>query len=146
MSRPTTDRKAIDAALNAAVAVLQDYLGQNDGGVASVYFTGDTEADFARLMQAYLDHERHTEERPVELHDGDLVIVRPLSAEAIRFKCELAPPEDAGPAWFVMPDGARRNVRDGAARDWNGDVLAGWFTRRDVEALCNHFDLPFEEA
>ena len=47
-----------EVALDAAVATIQDALGQTDGGFAGHYFSGDTGDAVLRLLRDYIAAER----------------------------------------------------------------------------------------
>lgn len=49
---------ALDAALDAACAVIQDALGQTDGGFASLYFDNGASDDIRRILRGYIAAER----------------------------------------------------------------------------------------
>lgn len=49
---------ALDAALDAACAVIQDALGQTDGGFAVLYFDGGASDDIRRILRGYIAAER----------------------------------------------------------------------------------------
>jgi hypothetical protein len=44
-------------ALNAAILSIQDELGQTDGGVAGIYFSGDKEEQILSLLKSYIQTE-----------------------------------------------------------------------------------------
>jgi hypothetical protein len=44
-------------ALNAAILSIQDELGQQDGGVAGIYFSGDKEEQILSLFKSYIQTE-----------------------------------------------------------------------------------------
>ena len=44
-------------ALNAAILSIQDELGQTDGGVAGIYFSGDKEEEILSLLKSYIQTE-----------------------------------------------------------------------------------------
>lgn len=48
----------IEAALNAACLSIQTFIGQDDGGVAGVFFTGANEHRFNELMLNYINYEQ----------------------------------------------------------------------------------------
>lgn len=50
--------EAVQDGLNAACLKIQQHLGVDDGGFASVFFSGENEDAFARLMRAYLVSQR----------------------------------------------------------------------------------------
>ena len=72
-SQLVKDADAIDEALNAALVVLQEHLGQTDGGYAAHYWMGEQQEAFRLLMQPYLDSERKykREHGDTELEPGD---------------------------------------------------------------------------
>lgn len=41
-------------ALNAAILSIQDDLGQTDGGIAGIYFSGDKEAIALDILKSYI--------------------------------------------------------------------------------------------
>lgn len=43
-----------DAAFNQAILHIQDHLGQTDGGVAGIYFSGDTEKIVLDILKSYI--------------------------------------------------------------------------------------------
>ena len=51
------DTLAVNA-LDAAVATIQDVLGQTDGGFASIYFAGERGAAILLLLEDYIAAER----------------------------------------------------------------------------------------
>jgi hypothetical protein len=46
-----------EAALNAACVLIQDELGQEDGGVAGIYFSGDKEHLIMEILKDYISTE-----------------------------------------------------------------------------------------
>lgn len=48
---------AIEAALNAACFEIQEKIGQKDGGIAGVFFTGECRDRFDTLMRQYIELE-----------------------------------------------------------------------------------------
>jgi hypothetical protein len=44
-------------ALNAAILSIQDELGQTDGGVAGIHFSGDKEEQILSLLKSYIQTE-----------------------------------------------------------------------------------------
>ena len=44
-------------ALNAAILSIQDELGQTDGGIARIYFSGDREEEILSLLKSYIKTE-----------------------------------------------------------------------------------------
>ncbi len=44
-------------ALNAAILSIQDELGQTDGGIAGIYFSGDKEEEILSLLKSYIKTE-----------------------------------------------------------------------------------------
>lgn len=48
----------VEDALNAACLAIQDRLGVTDGGTASIFFTGDNEDTFRKLMRSYIQAEQ----------------------------------------------------------------------------------------
>jgi len=46
-----------EAALNAACVLIQDELGQTDGGVAGIYFSGDKEHLIMEILKDYISTE-----------------------------------------------------------------------------------------
>jgi hypothetical protein len=72
----------------------------------------------------------------------------PLNAKRILFKAEdeTAAEVTIGPAWFVLADGTKQNVRDVPRRKFNGKPLAQWFTRPDMVGYAKHVGLPLEEV
>ena len=46
-----------EAALNAACVLIQDELGQEDGGVAGIYFSGDKEHLIIQILKDYISTE-----------------------------------------------------------------------------------------
>ena len=54
-----TDAQILDEAFNAAIASIQDAIGQADGGFAGVYFTSsEGEQTIKAILAAYLAAER----------------------------------------------------------------------------------------
>jgi hypothetical protein len=53
-------------ALNAAVLHIQDHLGQTDGGVAGIYFSGDKEHLIIEILRSYITTEIMFSTPPVE--------------------------------------------------------------------------------
>lgn len=49
---------AVEAALNAACLSIQVYIGQDDGGPASLFFSGSNEDSFKELMMGYINYEQ----------------------------------------------------------------------------------------
>lgn len=45
---------AIEDALNAACLAIQNRIGQTDGGVASIFFSGEERENFAAVMRRYI--------------------------------------------------------------------------------------------
>lgn len=48
----------IEEALNAACRSIQDRIGQTDGGIAGMYFSGGNRDDFDKLFRQYIETER----------------------------------------------------------------------------------------
>ena len=46
-----------DHAFNAAILHIQDHLGQTDGGVAGIYFSGDREKIVLDILKSYIKTE-----------------------------------------------------------------------------------------
>ena len=52
------DDTLAEVALDAAVATIQDALGQTDGGFAGIYFSGDMGDAIRRILRDYIAAER----------------------------------------------------------------------------------------
>ena len=65
-ARPSAD-DLVNIALNAACLAVQTEVGQTDGGLAGIYFSGCYATDFATLFKPYCESElRSAEERDEE--------------------------------------------------------------------------------
>lgn len=53
-----------DHAFNEAILYIQNYLGQTDGGVAGIYFSGDREKVVLDILQSYIRTEINFAGRP----------------------------------------------------------------------------------
>lgn len=49
----------LEEALNAALVIVQDHIGQTDGGLASIIFSGNGRDGFDAVMQSYATAERN---------------------------------------------------------------------------------------
>lgn len=47
----------LEDALNAACAIIQNAIGQDDGGIAGVFFSGDNREKFDALFRQYIETE-----------------------------------------------------------------------------------------
>lgn len=72
----------LDTALNAALVVVQNYLGQTDGGPASVYFQGEPRAWFYAVLEAYAGYE-------ARYNNDDLI---PVTIETLQQWAKFAVP------------------------------------------------------
>jgi len=54
---PEQIAEIVESALNAACLSIQNDMGQNDGGVAGIFFGGDEEETFRELMTKYVNFE-----------------------------------------------------------------------------------------
>ena len=53
-----------EQALNAACESIQDALGQTDGGIAGIYFTGENEDMILSILKSYIHTEINFAKQP----------------------------------------------------------------------------------
>lgn len=70
--RFTMTDEVVEDAINAMCLIVQERIGSTDGGIASLYFSGDEERqDVKEILQAYADCERSYEHPDNETDDSE---------------------------------------------------------------------------